>query len=144
MQEHGYDYTSRRHKRSLIYRPLLDIEVSSNTDTESFVALVDSGTEVTLMSSEIATLLGISPAGKRQGKVWGFGKSGNEKDGFLAKVTIVVPEFPKEVLTTTVLFVDGISSDFPFDILLGQEDFFRRFIVRFEKNKNKFFLKPAQ
>ncbi|OGC85274.1 hypothetical protein A3F55_00720 [Candidatus Adlerbacteria bacterium RIFCSPHIGHO2_12_FULL_53_18] len=133
-----YDYTSRFHRisKTTFYRPLVDIEVSAESGAETVSALIDSGTEVTVMSSEIATLLGISPKGKKSGTVSGFG----DKQGFIAQVGIVVPEFPKEVLTTNVIFVDGISSDFPFDILLGQEDFFRRFLIRFEKHRNKFFL----
>lgn len=137
-KEQGYDYTSRYHiiSKSIFYRPLIDVDVSAQTGPETFSALIDSGTEVTVMSSEIATLLDISPTGKKLGTISGFG----DKPGFIAKVRIVVPEFPLEVLTTDVVFVDGISSDFPFDILLGQEDFFRRFLIRFEKHKNKFFL----
>lgn len=136
-----YDYTSRFHRKSKsrFYRPLLDINVSAQKGPETFSALIDSGTEVTIMSSEIADLIGISSTGKKHGTVSGFG----DKDGFVSEVHIVVPEFSSEVLTSNVVFVDGVSSDFPFDILLGQEDFFRRFLVRFEKHKNKFFLDVA-
>lgn len=134
----AYNYTSRYHLKSkrMLYRPLLDIGVSSATGPEIFSALIDSGTEVTIMSSEIAELIGIVSTDKKRGTVSGFG----EKEGFVAQVRIVVPEFPKTVLTTDVVFVDGVSSDFPFDILLGQDDFFRRFLIKFEKSKNKFYL----
>ena len=137
-REEEYDYTSRFHRisKTTFYRPLIDIDVSAETGPETFSALIDSGTEVTIMSSEIAQLIGISPVGKKSGIVSGFG----DKKGFVAEVNILVPEFHSEVLTTNVVFVEGVSSDFPFDILLGQEDFFRRFITRFEKHRNKFFL----
>ena len=68
---------------------------------------------------------------------------GGSKPAFRAKVNIIVPEFPSAVLATTVLFVRDVSSDLSFDILLGQDDFFRRFLIRFEKHKNKFYLKPC-
>jgi hypothetical protein len=135
-----YDYTSRTHRRGKpLYRPLLDVEVSGAAQTETFTALVDSGSETTVISEEIALILGITPAGKRTVKIAGFG----ERPGFIAQVNIVVPEFRENVLTTDVVFVHGVSHDFPFDILLGQDDFFRRFHIRFEKNMNKFYLKAA-
>lgn len=139
--EKEYEYTSRFHRvsKETFYRPLIDVDVSAGRGPETFSALIDSGTEVTIMSSEVAQLIGINPTGKKSGMVSGFG----DRRGFVAQVKIVVPEFPLEVLTTEVVFVDGVSSDFPFDILLGQEDFFRRFVIRFEKHKNKFYLKVA-
>jgi hypothetical protein len=137
----AYPYTSRSHRRGRpIYRPLIDVDVSSGRNTERVTALLDSGSEVTVMSEEIGLILGISPVGKKIGKISGFG----EKEGFAAPVRIVVPEFPDEVISTTVVFVLGVSSDFPFDILLGQDDFFRRFHIQFEKNKNKFYLRKAK
>lgn len=134
-----YDYTSRRHRasRKIFYRPLLDVDVSGESGIERVTALVDSGTELTIMSTQVAQLVGISPVGKPTIKVLSFGDS---KPGFVAQVRIVVPEFPKEVLTTNVIFSDSVSDGVPYDILLGQEDFFARFLIRFEKHRNKFFL----
>jgi hypothetical protein len=58
-----------------------------------------------------------------------------DKDAFLGPVTIAVPGFD-EIIKTTVLFAE----DAEFDMILGQDDFFRRFLVKFEKAKNKFYL----
>lgn len=52
-------------------------------------------------------------------------------------------EYAPRVDTTSVVFVDSVSRDLSFDILLGQDDFFRRFFVRFERSRNKFYLKVA-
>ena len=56
---------------------------------------------------------------------------------------IIVPEFPLVTMACDVLFTDDVSDGVPYDILLGQEDFFRRFLVRFEKHHNKFYLDRA-
>ena len=89
------------------------------------------------MSVDVALLLNISPVGKRRVTVGSFAAN---KPGFISQVKIVVPEFPKEFLVTNVIFSEDVSDGVPYDILLGQEDFFRRFLVRFEKHQNKFFL----
>lgn len=138
MARKEYSYTSRYHRnsRQFFYRPLIDVEVSADSGPEMFSALIDSGTELTIMSAEIAQLVGISAANKTRAVASGFG----DKEGFVAQVNIIVPEFPSVRVTTNVLFVDGVSGDFPFDILLGQEDFFRQFLITFEKRKNRFFL----
>ena len=134
-----YDYSSRRHRtsRKIFYRPLLDVDVSGDSSTERFTALVDSGTELTIMSTQVAQLIGINSSGKQYVNILSFGDS---KPGFIAQIKIIVPEFPKEIITTNVIFSDSVSDGVPYDILLGQEDFFRRFLIRFEKHQNKFFL----
>ena len=64
----AYNYSSRSHRaggtRKTFYRPLLDVDVYGTTGPERFTALIDSGTEVTVMSTAIALLLDISPVGK--------------------------------------------------------------------------------
>jgi hypothetical protein len=116
----------------------LDIDVWGVTGPERFTALIDSGTELTVMSTEVAQLLDITSRGKQQVQVSTFGST---VPGYVAEVRIVVPGFPKEVLTTNVIFSDSVSNGTPYDILLGQEDFFSRFLIKFEKRKNKFYIK---
>jgi hypothetical protein len=108
------------------------VDVSGESGTETFTALIDSGTEVTIMSTQVAQLVGISASGKPKIKVLSFGDS---KPGFIAQIRIIVPEFPKEVLTTDVIFSDSVSDGVPYDILLGQEDFFRRFLIFLRSTK---------
>ncbi len=126
-----YGYTSRWHRRAKrsVYRPLIDIEVSADGKSETFSALIDSGTEVTIMNEQIAQLLGINSVGKTSAGVYTLDDFPNmQKMGYIAKVNIVVPGFPCEVMTTKVIFADGTGNS-PFDILLGQDDFFRRFLI---------------
>ncbi len=134
-----YDYTSRRHKSSkkIFYRPLIDVEVSTAGEPEEFTALIDSGSEVTIMSTQVAQLLGINTSGKERVHINSYGAS---NPGFIAEVRMKIPEFPEESIVSNVIFSGDVSDGVPYDILLGQDDFFRKFLVRFEKDKNKFYL----
>jgi hypothetical protein len=87
------------------------------------------------MDSEIAEILGIDKSRCKSGIVSAFG---GEKKAFIEKVRISVPDFPT-IITSGVLFAE----DPDFDIILGQQDFFHRFKIRFEKAKNKFYLDIA-
>lgn len=89
-----------------------------------------------MMDSEVATILGIKSEGRPKGMALAVGGG---KEGFIAEVTITVPEF-EESITTGVMFVEKLT----FDVILGQDDFFRRFLVKFEKNKNNFYLDIAR
>ena len=133
-----YPYTpqvNRRGPMSFTYRPLVEIAVSGENNTETFMALVDSGTEITMMDSEIAAVLGIDPIKGKKATASGIG---GDKPGFLCKVHIQVQGFD-DVLTCNVLFIENLT----FDIILGQDDFFKRFLVKFEKRKNTFYLDTA-
>ena len=133
-----YPYTAqwrRPHSMEYSHRPLLNILISGK-ESGNFMALVDSGTDVTMMDSEIAVVLGIDSKGCQTGIASGVG---GQKKGFLSKVKIQVPEF-KKVITTTVLFVNDLS----FPAILGQDDFFRNFHVCFDRSAKEFRLKLSK
>lgn len=111
---------------------MLEIDIGYGTQTRRVSALLDSGTELTIVDGSIASLLGVSDTGRQRARVAAFA---SQKDAFLAPVTLTVPGF-NETIHSTVLFVD----DPQFDMILGQDDFFRRFLVKFEKSKNRFYL----
>lgn len=134
----SYDYTPRVAVTGSVafwYRPLLDIDVSHGRQTRRVKALVDSGTELTIMDAELAGVLGIESAGRQTAIIRAFASA---KEAFLAPVSVAVPGF-NEILRTTIL----VAPDSEFDVILGQDDFFRRFLVKFEKSKNKFYLDVA-
>ena len=117
------------------YRPIVQIQVFAGTDTRIIPGLVDSGTEISMISAEIAESLRID---SRKCKKAIAGGVGGDKPAFVSKVTFVVEGFDKPI-TSNVLFVE----DLLFPALLGQDDFFRNFDVRFEKRVNSFYLKAA-
>ena len=138
MEWRKYPYTGQFHKvgsANFTYRPMLDVEVSGDKESMRLEGLVDSGTDITMMDAEIAKALGIDSASAKKGTASGVG---GEKPGFLGKVRIKVPGF-KKGMTTTVLFIEGLS----FPVILGQDDFFRNFLVRFDRRKQVFHLKSS-
>ena len=99
------------------------------------MALVDSGTDATMMDLEIANILEIDLGKSKKVTASGLGST---KPGFLAKLNIQVDQFD-ESMTFTVIFVEGLG----FDAILGQDDFFRHFHVRFEREAKMFYLRPT-
>lgn len=118
---------------SITYRPLIEINVSSGTGTKglSVLALIDSGTDGTLFNLEMAKVLGIDISKCKKVKVGGIG----EREGFICDVKLTVPDFQVSI-DIEVIFVDQL----PFDGLLGQRHFFEKFRIKFEKDRNKFYL----
>lgn len=139
MEPKSYPYTVHTNFRAgtLTYRPLLDVTVGGTAKERRFKALVDSGTELTVMDQNIARLLDISSEGREMGEL-----SGLEvwKKGFLAPVSLRVEGF-NQVFNFDVLFIEDLGRNF--EIILGQNDFFRNFDVTFKKSENKFYLQQS-
>ena len=135
METQRYLYTAqvRPRKVDYTYRPLIDVEVGGEENSRCFKALVDSGTDVTMMDQSIASLLGIENGTKAQ-----VSALGAETEGFFANVSLKIDKF-ETAFSFRVLFVENLSHNF--DIILGQEDFFQNFEVIFKKKQNKFYLK---
>lgn len=118
---------------SWVHRPLIGIEVWSIGGSEKvpILAMIDSGTDGTVFHADIAETLGIDESRCRKGELGGIGSL----EGFYTDVKIVVPDF-NVAFEAPVFF----GKNLPMDGLLGQAAFFPRFKIRFEKNKNKFYL----
>ncbi len=129
-----YPYIGQMSRQfSLSYRPLVEVELFGQAASHRSVALIDSGSEASLMDREIADVLGISAEGKPPVTVSGVS---GEKQGFISPVSVRIEGFD-ELLTFNVIFIDEPS----FDVIFGQQDFFRNFDVRFEHSRERFFLK---
>jgi hypothetical protein len=137
MKTQSYTYTPHVRTGSIdySYRPLLEVEVGGPHQSRRFKALVDSGTDVTVMDSVIAELLGLATDDRTPATVSGVGQS---QIGFIAPVSIKVERFPDKVFNFEVIFVESLSNNF--DIILGQQDFFANFNVTFKRSQNIFFL----
>lgn len=133
-----YDYTGQWGLGNVItYRPLVEVNVSNGISPKgiSVLALVDSGTDGTLFNLEIAKSLGIDISKCKRVKVGGIG----EREGFISDIKLTVPDF-RGSMQISVIFVEHL----PFNGLLGQRDFFEKFRIKFEKDRNKFYLTPAR
>lgn len=138
-QSYGYTAQIRRGNIDFVHRPLIDVEVGSETKSRTFKALVDSGSDVTVMDQSIALLLGISSTGRETGKISGIEEW---RAGFIAPVSLKIEKFREETFNFNVLFIEDLSRNF--DIILGQHDFFRNFDVTFKKSQNLMYLQRAR
>ncbi len=119
----------------LSYMPLVELELHGLTGTHRASALIDSGSEASMMDMEIAEALGIKIPEHLPITVSGVSGS---KRGFSSPVSFKVEGFD-DVFTFTVIFVSEPS----FDIVLGQQDFFRNFDIEFLRNEGIFRLKRS-
>ena len=118
---------------NIVYRPIIGVKIKYGNETEETIAMIDSGTDVTVVDSNLAKLLGIDSTKYKKCKVAGVT---GEAKGFVAKIKISIENFDDEEFEIEVCFVDDMKSN----ILLGQRDLFEKFKIKFEKSKNKFYL----
>lgn len=120
-------------------RPMIGVTLSNGSYIFKTMALLDSGADVSAISSDIAELIGLDTAGPRTvtrgvaGKVESIEKKVNisfGRDHEMYKFTIPVK----------ILFID--ESDSPsFVPLLGRDGFFSEFKITFDEANSKFSLK---
>lgn len=132
-----YKYSCQMQKdgRSLCDKPLITVELSHGDRVFSFVGLIDSGCTVNQANAEIAPLLGIDLAKAPQTSTIGVG--GISK-GFVSKVNMKVENFDQK-FNAPIIFTENL----PVPLLLGQDNFFDRFKIKFEKCNKIFELSLA-
>lgn len=126
-----YDYLGTLSKSgSIIYRPYVTIYIHNGDKRISVDALVDSGSDGMVIHAGLAKDLGIDQSTCLPKNLGGATGS---KDGFISAISYEVDGFPEDTVETTAIFIQ----DLPVACLIGQEDFFERFLIQFEKNNNK-------
>lgn len=129
-----YEYTTQMGPQGVLsQRPLISTEISwrGNEEKITVLSMIDSGTDSTVLHSDIARTLKIDLSRCQRVKLGGIGSA----EGHRCNVFINVPGLDT-VMDVPVIFLDNL----PTDGLLGQAHFFQRFKVRFEKAKGKFYL----
>jgi hypothetical protein len=116
-------------------RPIVEVEISRGGPARKFLALIDSGADQITMPAAIAEALGIVRATCPSRALMGITMQRTE--GFVAPVSIRVQHQP-EAITAPAVFID---TDVP--VLLGQEGFFDRYRIKFEKDHDTFEINPA-
>lgn len=116
---------------------LPNIEVALSKDSKSdvftFLGLIDSGCQLTNVNSDIAKLLGINLSDCKTINVMGVTGSCL---GYLSTLTMELKDLGGK-FEAPVIFLDNL----PNPILLGQNNFFDKFDIKFEKRNNTFELK---
>jgi hypothetical protein len=129
-----FQYTtsaSTNTKGKLTKRPIVELELVGNGETLQALGLIDSGADTTMMNLQYAQVLGINLENAQKKEFLGIGDS--RVTTFLSSVTMKVKHFDVPI-TTAVAFTDSPSVD----VLLGQEDFFECFRIKFEKDHDTF------
>jgi hypothetical protein len=129
-----YDYTNTlatNTKGKITKRPMIELELLGKEHNINVLGLIDSGADTVMMNVEYARDLGIDLKNTEQKEFLGIGNS--RVKCYLAKVDMKIKHFDK-IVSTIVAFTESPSVD----ILLGQEDFFEVFRIKFEKDHNTF------
>jgi hypothetical protein len=111
-------------------RPIVEVEISHAGAGRKFLALIDSGADQITMPAAIADVLGIDRSTCPPRTMMGITMERTE--GFVAQVTIRLSHH-SEHITVPAVFID---TDVP--VLLGQEGFFDRYRIKFEKDHDTF------
>lgn len=129
------DLNSKTTTGRLKKRPVVEVTLGKNGKNRDFLAVIDSGADVTTMSTQIAEVLGIDWKNCHRGNLLGI--SGVTQNSYYDKLDITVKAL-YDTFTIPVLFTE---TDIP--ILLGQEGFFDRYRIKFEKDHDTFEITPA-
>ena len=122
-------------------KPILTVGLFSKDGKEgiSTSLIVDSGADMTLIDSRLASLLGIDLLKCTKGKtVWGFGSKKNNIITYQAEIKIEFTDGKNKSrrILSDVAFID-IEDGYG---VLGQKGFFEYHKISFDRKKNKFYI----
>jgi hypothetical protein len=134
-----FQYTttlSTNTKGKLTKRPILELELIGKKESLNVLGLIDSGADTTMVNIDYAKVLGVDLEKAEKKEFIGIGNI--PVTTYVASVDMKVKHFEKPI-TTTVVFTESSAVD----VLLGQEDFFEFFRIKFEKDHDTFDLSPS-
>ena len=124
-------------KGHFLSRPLLEVELLGPERNVTVLGLLDSGADMSLMNIRYAQVLGIALDNLPTKDFVGI--SDARVRTHFTEVPIRVKHF-SDILYLPVAFADSPSVD----ILLGQDEFFDAFRIRFEKDHDVFELQASR
>lgn len=115
--------------------PSIPVTLSGNGGKWDFMALVDSGADISAIPKSIAELLGLSLSGEPE-QTSGIG---GVVSAIQANILLEIQKGHEQY--TLQLPVKIILSDDEFPILLGRAGFFDKFVITFDQRDERIFLK---
>lgn len=112
-------------------RPILELEITKGSETVDGLALIDSGADSTMMNIEYAKALGIDLTNLERKSFIGIGRELIEC--YVSLIEMKIKQFKRPILAQ-VAFTDSPNVN----ILLGQEDFFEKYQINFNRKKDLF------
>ncbi len=132
-KEYPYSAEYSEARGDIVHRPMIALKVKKGNESHNCLALIDSGTDSTMIDADFAKILGVDESQCRKVKVGSIEKT--ESQGFISRVKLSLEGFDDE-FETEVIFVKNMV----IGGLLGQDDIFERFKIRFEKKHKKFYM----
>jgi len=118
--------------------PSIPLTLIGSPSKFDFIALIDSGADISAIPREIAELLGLNLDGEIQ-QAFGIG---GKVDSIESNMTIIIEKGHEHYLLEIPVKV--ILGDYDFPILLGRAGFFDEFIISFNQKQQKILLKKIQ
>lgn len=120
----------------VVKQPRIEVDIFKGSESFHQSAIIDSGSDLILVSADIAPVLGINLLGCKPMPVRGI--TGAKVDGYLCEIGLRIEKF-EEIVHVLAVFVEDLHTN----MLLGQHGFFRYFRVKFEQDRNIFALQRA-
>ena len=115
--------------------PSIPITLSGNGGKWDFIALVDSGADISAIPKSVAELLGLDLSGKTE-EAAGIG---GVVPAIQTNISLEIQKGHEQYSIQLPLKV--IISDYEFPVLLGRAGFFDKFIITFDQRNEKILLK---
>lgn len=113
--------------------PYIEIELILKNKKQTVLALIDSGCTTTNINAEFAPLFDIDLSKCKRITNTGIN---SVSEGYLSSLNIKVKDSGEE-FESPIIFMDKL----PVAVLLGQDNFFEKFDIKFEKRNNSFELR---
>lgn len=120
-----------------VKRPMIEAEVFGPQGSQKFNALIDSGADTSLFNIQVAELLGFDLANAKKANFTGI--IGATSCYFFENVEIKL-EGQEKLINLPVGFIDSDTVG----LLLGQEGFFDKNRIKFEKDHDSFEVTPVK
>lgn len=117
--------------KSICDIPNIEVELSYNSKSIKVIGLIDSGCQVTNANPALAKYFCIDLTKCPKIKIGGVGGSGSR--GFISNLDMQLRDFGRK-FNSPIIFTENL----PIPLLLGQDNFFEKFDIKFEKRNNTF------
>ena len=121
-----------------IKSPSIPINLSGEGNKYQFIALLDSGADISVIPKEVAELLNLNLSGEREEARGIGGKVPAIQTRINIEISKAHESYSYNIPVKVIL--DGKDEEVP--ILLGRAGFFDKFIIIFNQNEEKIILKP--
>ncbi len=122
---------------AVIFLPLIHVQVSSETETLTTIALLDSGATMSFLPCEIAEILGMRVMTETPIGVETAGGACDFNPVVLKKLSLLSGGKPASEFRNMQMLVPSPKNDLPY-IILGRDYLFKRFHVTFRENIRRF------